>query len=41
MHVRVNGTDRDLRAATSMQVCSRSLDVGPIERRQDDEGAEH
>jgi hypothetical protein len=39
--VRLPGTERDLRTATSMQVCDASLSVGPVERRQDDEGAEH
>jgi hypothetical protein len=39
--VRLPGTDRDLRAATSMQVCAGSVQVGPVERRQDEEGTEH
>jgi hypothetical protein len=38
---RLPGTDRDLRTSTTMQVCGASLRVGPVERRQDDEGAEH
>jgi hypothetical protein len=37
---RLPGTDRDLRASTGMQVCTGRLDVGPVERRQDDEGSE-
>jgi hypothetical protein len=39
--VRLPGTDRSLRAQTTMQVCERRLDVGPVQRRQDQEGAEH
>jgi hypothetical protein len=39
--VRLPGTSRDLRTSTTMQVCDASLSVGPVQRRQDDEGAEH
>ena len=39
--VRLPGTDRSLRAKTTMQVCEHRLDVGPVERRQDQEGSEH
>lgn len=39
--VRLPGTSRALRAATSMQVCDRTLTVSPVERRTDDEGSEH
>jgi hypothetical protein len=39
--VRLPGTDRAIRVPTTMQVCERRLDVGPVERRQDDEGTEH
>ncbi|HUR52375.1 MAG TPA: DUF4232 domain-containing protein [Mycobacteriales bacterium] len=38
--VRLPGTRGDLRAATTMQVCAGALSVGPVERRQDDEGSE-
>ncbi|HUR14128.1 MAG TPA: DUF4232 domain-containing protein [Mycobacteriales bacterium] len=39
--VRLPGTSRTLRAATTMQVCDRALTVSPVQRSQDDEGAEH
>lgn len=39
--VRLPGTNRTLRAATTMQVCDRSLTVSPVERRTEDEGSEH
>lgn len=39
--VRLPGTDRTIRAQTTMQVCDRSLTVSPVERRTDDEGSEH
>jgi hypothetical protein len=39
--VRLPGTSHDLRAATTMQVCDGSLSVSAVQRRQDDEGAEH
>lgn len=35
--VRLPGTDRDLRVATEAQVCGGRLQVGPVERRTDDE----
>jgi hypothetical protein len=35
---RLPGTSSDLRTETGMQVCAGSLAVGPVERRQDDEG---
>ena len=39
--VRLPGTDRTIRAQTTMQVCDGSLTVSPVERRTDDEGSEH
>lgn len=39
--VRLPGTNRTIRAATTMQVCDGTLTVSPVQRRQDDEGSEH
>jgi hypothetical protein len=36
--VRLPGTDRVIRTGTTMQVCDGSLEISPVERRQDDEG---
>ncbi|MDP9181970.1 MAG: DUF4232 domain-containing protein [Actinomycetota bacterium] len=39
--VRLPGTSRAIRTSTTMQVCHGELGVSPVQRRQDDEGAEH
>jgi hypothetical protein len=39
--VTLPGTNRAIRAGTTMQVCHGQLTTGPVERRQDAEGAEH
>ena len=39
--VRLPGTSRAIRTGTTMQVCDGELTVGPVERREDDEGSEH
>ena len=39
--VRLPGTTRTFRVTTAMQVCRGQLTTSPVQRRQDDEGAEH
>ncbi len=41
VEVRLPGTNATIRTSTTMQVCAGRLEIGPVERRQDDEGAEH
>ena len=39
--VTLPGTTRAIRTGTTMQLCHGQLGVGPVERRQDSEGAQH
>ena len=39
--VTLPGSDHPLRVGTTLQVCDKTGTIGPVHRRQDDEGAEH
>ena len=39
--VTLPGSDHPLRVGTTLQICEQTGMIGPVHRRQDDEGAEH